>query len=141
MLPAAHRLRTSEEFRQVRRLGKRANTTYLAVSVYLPAPAPEQSAPGQTPQANIRNDQTGSDPVRVGFVVSKKVGNAVTRNRVVRRLRHLTRPLLDQLPAGAQLVVNAYPPAATASSATLNRALTKGLAKALKHTEYKGGSQ
>ena len=30
-------------------------------------------------------------PARVGFVVSKAVGNAVIRNRVKRRLRHLMR--------------------------------------------------
>ena len=34
-------------------------------------------------------------PARVGFVVSKAVGNAVVRNRVKRRLRHLARERLD----------------------------------------------
>ncbi len=33
----------------------------------------------------------------VGFVVSKRVGNAVTRNRVKRQLRHLVRANLDAL--------------------------------------------
>jgi ribonuclease P protein component len=36
-------------------------------------------------QARKRTD--GSGPARVGFTVSKKVGNAVERNRVRRRLR------------------------------------------------------
>jgi ribonuclease P protein component len=36
-----------------------------------------------------RRDDSG--PVRVGFTVSKKVGNAVERNRVRRRLREIVR--------------------------------------------------
>src|SRR5437868_14956890 len=39
-------------------------------------------------QARKRDD---GGPVRVGFTVSKKVGNAVERNRVRRRLREIVR--------------------------------------------------
>jgi len=39
-------------------------------------------------QARKRND---SGPARFGFTVSKKVGNAVERNRVRRRLREIVR--------------------------------------------------
>jgi ribonuclease P protein component len=39
-------------------------------------------------QARDRND---GGPARVGFTVSKKVGNAVERNRVRRRLREVVR--------------------------------------------------
>jgi ribonuclease P protein component len=48
----------------------------------------------------------------VGFVVSKAVGNAVHRNQVKRRLRHLARQRVEILPAGAVLVVRALPAAA-----------------------------
>jgi ribonuclease P protein component len=41
-----------------------------------------------TLQARRREDE---DPPRVGFTVSKKVGNAVERNRVRRRLREMVR--------------------------------------------------
>lgn len=43
-------------------------------------------------QARDRAD--GSDAVRVGVTASKKVGNAVTRNRAKRRLRALARSIL-----------------------------------------------
>lgn len=36
-------------------------------------------------------DRSDDGPVRVGFTVSRKVGNAVERNRVRRRLRELVR--------------------------------------------------
>ncbi len=39
-------------------------------------------------QARKRGDE---GPVRIGFTVSKKVGNAVERNRVRRRLREMVR--------------------------------------------------
>jgi ribonuclease P protein component len=53
---------------------------------------------------------------RVGFVVSKQVGNAVTRNRVKRRLRHLVAAQLVSTPPGINFVVRALPPAATATT-------------------------
>jgi len=56
---------------------------------------------------------------RVGFVVSKAVGNAVIRHRVVRRLRHVVRDRLDAVQPGSTLVVRALPSAATAPSVEL----------------------
>lgn len=72
-----------------------------------------------------------ADPdLRVGFVVSKAVGVAVVRNRVKRRLRHLVRERLGDLPRGL-LVVRAQPAAAQASYAELGRALDRCLQRAL----------
>jgi ribonuclease P protein component len=65
----------------------------------------------------IRPD--GTEPARIGFVVSKAVGSAVERNAVRRRLRHLARGYLRLLPGGSLLVVRASPRAATACQADL----------------------
>ena len=59
------------------------------------------------------------DPVsrsgpRIGFVVSGAVGNAVTRNRVKRRMRHLAAAHVPGTPGGIDIVVRALPRAATA---------------------------
>jgi ribonuclease P protein component len=56
----------------------------------------------------------------------------VVRNKVRRRLRHLVRPLLGELPDGALLVVRALPKAAEASFATLGDDLDDALAAARK---------
>src|SRR5204863_51001 len=45
----------------------------------------------------VRPRGDGDETVRVGFTVTKKIGNAVVRNRMKRRLRALARELL---PAG-----------------------------------------
>jgi ribonuclease P protein component len=69
---------------------------------------------------------------RVGFVVSKAVGPAVVRTAVKRRLRHLVRDRLGELPPGSLLVVRALPPAAGADSATLGADLDSALRKLLR---------
>ena len=77
-------------------------------------------------------DPDGAGPVQVGFTVSKAVGNAATRNRVKRRLRHLTREhlaALEELPGRAALVVRALPPSADASFASLGADLGRTLGK------------
>ena len=100
-------MRHSADFSRVVRRGRRASTQTLAV----------HALPGET-----------GDTTRVGFVVSRAVGNAVVRNRVKRRLRHAALPQLEAL--GAMLVVvRAHPTAATADfprlSADLERCLSK----------------
>jgi len=67
------------------------------------------------------------DEVRVGIVVSKKVGKAVVRNKVKRRLRELLRR--THLPP-SELMVIARPEAATASFTELARDLRRTLIKA-----------
>ena len=69
--------------------------------------------------------------VRVGIVVSKKVGNAVVRNRVRRRLREALRALTTEgeVAKTFDLVVIARPVAAEADYWQLKGALTRALDK------------
>jgi ribonuclease P protein component len=50
--------------------------------------------PGMVVQMRARGDEA---PPRVGFTATKKLGNAVVRNRVKRRLRELARLTLEGL--------------------------------------------
>ncbi|MDO5529382.1 MAG: ribonuclease P protein component [Paracoccus sp. (in: a-proteobacteria)] len=56
------------------------------------AKALRQGMPGFLLQARPRGD--GAETVRVGFTCSKKLGNAVVRNRAKRRLRAIARAVL-----------------------------------------------
>ena len=77
-----------------------------------------------------------SRELRVGFSVSKKVGKAVTRNKVKRRLRECFRPFLGDVKTGLYVVV-ARPSAAKAAFGDLQKDLRYLLKKqdALKPTE------
>tara|TARA_B100000900_G_scaffold356860_1_gene326863 strand:- start:142 stop:393 length:252 start_codon:yes stop_codon:yes gene_type:complete len=74
----------------------------------------------------IRN---GTSQTRVGLTVSRKVGNAVIRNRVKRWLREAIRHQQTQLPPGFDVVVIAYPQAADSSFNAIGRELAGGWAK------------
>jgi ribonuclease P protein component len=109
VLSAADRLTDGASFRTAVRSGRRAGSRTLVVHLAMPA--------GPT------------RPARVGFVVSRAVGNAVVRNQVKRRLRHLAREHLSSLPGAAVLVVRALPAAAEASSEELGADLARCLGR------------
>ncbi|NSC22727.1 ribonuclease P protein component [Streptomyces albus subsp. chlorinus] len=118
MLPSENRLRRREDFATAVRRGRRAGRPLLVV--HLRSRTDPHASGGEVP------------PTRAGFVVSKAVGNAVVRNRVKRRLRHLMRDRLCRLPAGSLVVVRALPGAGEADHDKLVRELDAALGKLLK---------
>ena len=66
---------------------------------------------------------------RLGLSVSKKVGSAVTRNGVRRRLKEIFRSSRSALPVDLDLVVSARPAAAEASYQELNDEFFRCLSK------------
>jgi ribonuclease P protein component len=111
VLPAGHRLTSAEEFRTAVRRGHRAG--------------------GHTLVLHLSVDPAPAAPPRVGFVVAKAVGPAVVRNRVKRRLRHLVRDRLPELPEASLLVVRARPEAAGATYRELDADLGRCLGRIL----------
>jgi ribonuclease P protein component len=127
VLAAAQRLRRSTDFAAAVRGGRRAGRGAVVVHLTIPQQA-ESSEPARTEEPSAR----------AGFVVSKAVGGAVTRNTVRRRLRHLVRERLAGLPPGSVLVVRAQPGAATASYARLGTDLDAALAAARSPSRGRG---
>lgn len=78
------RLRRRPEFLRVQRNGRRFATPGLVLQA---CPVPQPASSGAT------------DDIGIGFTASKKVGNAVARNRARRRLKALVR---EHLPTAAK---------------------------------------
>jgi ribonuclease P protein component len=104
-----HRLRTPADFARVRARALRGWPHRLLVVYVVP------------------NDLAYS---RLGITVSGRVGNAVVRNRVRRRLKEALRARWDRLSPGLDVLFIARPPSARASWADLSTALDALLARA-----------
>ena len=99
MLPQRHRMRTSAEFSHAFRSGIRTGRRNIVVST--------AKNPGKTTQ--------------VGFIVSKAVGNAVTRNLVKRRLRELAALTCAAHPEATPLLCERFPPPRAPAGIELRR--------------------
>ncbi|OFL67927.1 hypothetical protein HMPREF2757_09690 [Brevibacterium sp. HMSC063G07] len=95
VLPARNRIRRPEDFKRIFRSGRKAGSQALV----------------------IHADFDTAHAPRVGFIVSKAVGNAVTRNLVKRRLRAISSELMGQLTG--DYVIRALPKAAHCDYAQL----------------------
>ena len=69
-------------------------------------------------------------PGRVGLTVTRKIGNAVTRNRCKRLLREAMRRHWSLLPAGVDLVLHARHGLEAASAGEVERQLVRMLQRA-----------
>jgi len=97
----ADRLRSSREFQHVSRRGRRASSSGFVV---IAAP---------------RQGDARAEGSRIGLTVSRRVGGAVVRNRVKRRLREWFRQSATRTAGAVDWVVIARPPAATLPSEAL----------------------
>ncbi len=81
-------LRRKKEFRYTYRAGKSCKEAFLSL---------------------VYAKNRGKD-AKIGFSVSKKLGNAVARNRVKRRMREAVTPLIPRIRGGVNLIFIAREP-------------------------------
>lgn len=113
MLAATHRLRSGADFTHTVRSGVRQGRRNVVLYA-------------------VRSQ---NQPSRFGFIVSKAVGNAVTRNLVKRRLREAAASTLRARPEGLDVVVRALPASAQASWAELSKDYESALGGALRRLD------
>ncbi|ORJ58254.1 ribonuclease P protein component [Geothermobacter hydrogeniphilus] len=82
--PAAHRLKNRQDFLQCKKMGRKVHTSHFLIFIE------QHQRPG---------------PSRLGLTVSRKVGNAVVRNRVKRLVREFFRTRYHQLAANCSYSV------------------------------------
>ncbi|MBT0567741.1 ribonuclease P protein component [Williamsia sp. CHRR-6] len=124
MLTPSRRITSGSDFSRTLKLGARARRgAVVAHSVHIPSVWPDP--------AGIRRDLTTPSGLRCGLIVSKAVGNAVTRHRVARCLRVAADTVFDELEQRARtqllVVVRALPEAADCSSTELTADLRAAL--------------
>ena len=108
-LPRPMRLRSRSDFQRSRKDGKTYAGRYLVLSVL---PDPDAS------------------PMRFGIILTKKVGNAVVRNHVRRRIRGLLSRYGGRIAPGHQLVIIARYTAPSATFEELEKDWLKQLKRA-----------
>jgi len=89
--PKTARLRQTKDFAKVREHGKTSQSRLIRIGLL----------------------RTGADqPAKVGIITSRRVGGAVVRNKVRRRLREILKTCISQIPAGLLVVIIAKSTAA-----------------------------
>ncbi|HEY9499493.1 MAG TPA: ribonuclease P protein component [Terrimesophilobacter sp.] len=106
MLARANRLVSADDYRTVLRRGSRRASLNTVVSV-------------------VRT--VAGSPARFGFIVTRKVGNAVKRNRVRRRMKAIAWELINGGLTGTDVVVRALPASVEADWVTLHSEITEAL--------------
>lgn len=101
-------LKRNKEFRRTFRQGKSAGSRLLVL-------------------IHSSSRQPG---IRIGFAVSKKIGSAVVRNRVKRRLREAVTPLLPEIHPGCRLIFIARSPITDAGFKEIESTVRRLLVKA-----------
>jgi ribonuclease P protein component len=90
-----NRLSRSRDFDAVYRNGRSVSTRFLVLY-------------------RFERESEGDGEARLGIAVPKKIGGAVVRNRIKRRLREVWRELLPEVPRGADYVLLVRAPLAEA---------------------------
>lgn len=102
LIPKQYRLKKKSDFQKLFKLGRSYAGPYFVIYFK------ENEVKGQT---------------RIGFAVSKKIGTAVMRNKIKRRLREAVRPLIPQIKENYHIIIVARSRIRTAAFSELQKQL------------------
>jgi ribonuclease P protein component len=108
VLPAEERLKSSRAFGRIYAEGATTSEQFVVLHTLPIADQP--------------------DTRLIGFAVSKKIGNAVVRNAIRRRLREIVRALLPRLTRGYLAIVASRQSARRATFSDLEMSVSRALA-------------
>ena len=111
MLARDNRVTSGADYRRISRRGRRVTGVATVSSVV---------------------SSTDGTTSRFGFIITRKIGNAVVRNRLRRRLKAACRDLLDAGMAPREMVIRALPAAVTADWVTLRREIETAAMKGVR---------
>ena len=120
--PRARRVRKRLDYLRIQNQGRRYSTPHLLVFAMSSSDDLEPSK-GSRPPDPEPSKGVSSPATRFGVTVSRKVGDAVTRNRVKRWIRESCRRWAGELPQSLDIVVVARPQAARAGFAPISTEL------------------
>lgn len=103
-----YRVQANQRFQEIRRLGRSYSNEHLVLCIL----------PNSLPYS------------RYGFSVSSRIGNAVTRNRIKRRLREAVRLRMDSIQPGWDLVFIARNPIRSADYHQMDAACARLIRRA-----------
>ena len=118
-----HRITRGEDYRRTVRTGHRVGGAYCITHAVFSAP-----------EVSAGSSETVA-PARFGFIISKAVGNAVTRNLIRRRFKTIVERQLANGIAGIDIVFRVFPKVTEASFEQLEADVTRALARVTRERE------
>ena len=109
MLPKENRIVSPNDFHHVMRKGKRVTTPTQGITLHIVK----------------RSDNVS----RYGFIITKKTGNAVARNRLKRQLREIAQAHMVTVTTGYDIVMRVNPTDNEVTWGALNKEITKILSR------------
>lgn len=120
-MAAKHRIRRGADYRAVVRTGYRVGGKHCLAHAVLLYPETDQ-------KQNVSRETLAADLTpRFGFIITKAVGKAVTRNLVRRRMQSICDEAVREGFNGATVVFRVFPQAAAASYQELRDSVLKQL--------------
>lgn len=94
MLPKSHRIRKKKEFDHIYSQHKKVRSDNMQILVHY---------------VNEEEKKEFCKYPRFGFIVTKKIGNAITRNRIKRQLREIVRLNIINFKNNFEAIIIPYP--------------------------------